>query len=124
MKKEIISAWQYRFVNKQNPDNIQFYVFPTVSETKLAEINKNLKNFVMSFEKDVILPIYKFTDCYSCISISDLRKIAGNQVADAFNRFMSHQTRPLLFDLPTNEQDFCYAHDWENFLYSGRLFWD
>lgn len=37
---------------------------------------------------------------------------------------MSHQTVPIIFGLSDVEQDFCYSHDWKNFLSGGRLFWD
>lgn len=81
--------------------------------------------YSMELVKSLILPTYVFFNEIACIRISDLERFFGNQVAEAFTKFMAHQTAPIIPDIPDNEQDFCYLGDLDNFLRPKTLrFWD
>jgi hypothetical protein len=119
----MIFAAQYRFLDKVTGKEV-FYILPSLTDNQLNVLDSRLVNFSISYYKDATVPIYRFYDVYECVSISDIRKVIDDKTADSFRVFMSHQTVPIIFGLSDVEQDFCYSHDWKNFLSGGRLFWD
>ncbi len=62
--------------------------------------------------------VYEVGQGYTAIRISDL----DEDLQDPLRRFMRGQTQVLIVGYPMD--DFVFLHDFQNFLASGKLFWD
>ena len=60
----------------------------------------------------VDIPVYKSSDC----CYIRVRDIKDEEKRKRFEQFMGGQTRPLIEEIPLDEQDCCFSWDYLHFL--------
>lgn len=107
-----------------NTDKEFSYAFPLLNSAQQDKLKSYLKpDWKLNISEPICLPEYVYHNI-SMISISDIKKLLGERVAEAFQRFMRGQTVMFIDGISLYEQDFCYSLDWNNFLHGGKLFFD